>query len=269
MTWSGVLTLAVGLAAFAGCSDNPRPVNPSFRITYGEADRARVEMSTQRRPLPRPLVIVSGYLDFFASRANLARRNLRTVIDDDRVLVVDAHPSTYPEMRQALIDAVDKAFPTDDPDYTTEVDVIGQSIGGLVASYAAAPSQDPARPRRLRVARLFAVSTPFRGSSMARRWGFTAFHRSMTPGSPFIGYVDACAARAAYEVVPYVLLGDSVIGVANAAPRGATPFWLSTQALFPHPESQDDKRIYIDIARRLRGETPFSTPPPAPLPDGP
>ena len=102
---------------------------------------------------------------------------------------------------------------------------------------------------------------------MAQRWGFTEFHRALEPGSPLISYVERCAADARYEVVPYVLLGDDVIGVANAAPCGATPFWLPTQAPFVHPESQDDKRIYTDIAKRLRGETPFSTPPPAPLPE--
>jgi pimeloyl-ACP methyl ester carboxylesterase len=262
----GVILLLTLALCVGGCADEPKPINPSFRLSYSEVDRARAEMSMDRRPLERPLVIVAGYLDFFASRGHLARRNLQTALDDDRMLVVESAPSTYAEMRQVLIDAVDKAFPSDDPVYTTEVDVIGQSLGGLVAIYAAAPPKDPAHPRRLRIKRLFAVSTPFRGSAMAGRIGFTDFQKSMAPGAPLIEYVQDCGERASYEVVPYVLLGDDVIGVTNAAPRGTTPFWLATQAPFVHPESQDDKRIYTDIARRLRGERPYSHPPPAALP---
>ena len=75
------------------------------------------------------------------------------------------------------------------------------------------------------------------------------------------------AAFRGYRIYPYVRLGDIVVGPENAAPAGQTPWWVHNPPLrSAHLAAAVDDRILADIARRLRGETPFAQDPPAPLP---
>jgi hypothetical protein len=71
----------------------------------------------------------------------------------------------------------------------------------------------------------------------------------------------------AYELVPYVRLGDSIVGPEHAAPEGQTPWWVPLPAAeTAHIGAFGDARILADIARRLRDERPLTEDPPAPLP---
>jgi hypothetical protein len=256
------------LATFAlGCVNAPNPPNPSFPVTFDQADTALSEMAAAPRPLQRPLVVIGGFWDFNVT-SPIYRHHFRRLTSDDRIVCVSVgFCGSFDECRRKVIDAVDAAFPSDDPDWTTEVDVVGASLGGLVGRVAAAPSPDPARPRRLKVARLFTVASPHAGAVMASMFGFTSYHRDMTPGSPFLTSLADADRSAGYELYPYVRLGDGIVGDANAAPPDQTPLWLANPPLhLAHAGAIMDARILADIARRLRGETPFSTLPPAPLP---
>jgi pimeloyl-ACP methyl ester carboxylesterase len=258
----------LALLLIAGCADNPPPANPSFPVSFSDAWRVHKELAAARRPLARPLVIVGGYWDFFNINAGFARNVLREVIDDDRMVIVNVNTGhSVQDLRRALIETVDREFPSVDPAFTTEIDVVGQSLGGLIARYAAAPSDDPAQPRRLKVARLFTISSPHRGADFAA-YGITDFQRDLAPGSAFLARVEQFDGSAAYELHPYVLLGDSFVGHRNAAPTGSTPYWLASQSIQAHPASQSDRRILADIALRLRGESPFSRLPAAAFPPG-
>ena len=75
---------------------------------------------------------------------------------DDRVASVQLGWSVDVEVfRQRIINAVDEAFPSNDPVWTTEVDVIGFSMGGLAPRYAAmAPTSTSKSQRRLKIHRL-------------------------------------------------------------------------------------------------------------------
>jgi hypothetical protein len=54
----------------------------------------------------------------------------------------------------------------------------------------------------------------------------------------------------------------------HAAPPGANPFWLPNPPLkMAHLGAIMDIRILADIARRLRGEEPFTQFPATPLPE--
>jgi hypothetical protein len=254
----------------AGCTDAPRPVNPSFPVSFWHAQKALDEMAADPRPLRRPLVLVGGYMDWFAVNPAVIKGELDRALvggaDRVRVLALPITGSLADQGRW-LVDEVERAFPSDDPDWTTEVDVIGFSLGGLIPRVAAAPADDPARPKRLRLARLFSVGSPHRGSVIAARLGFTEFHRDLAPGSAFMARLAARDAAAEYEVIPYVLLGDSTVGARNAAPPGvAAAWWLAGPTLLSHYDAMFDRRIVADIARRLRDEPPLSTYPPAPLP---
>lgn len=260
---SAVIILTLGL----GCA-SPRPVNPSFAITPDQAEQVLREMADQPRPLQRPVVIIGGLFDPNFSTA-LLRSRVHKISGDERIIpVVVGFKSSMDECRQAVIAAVDEAFPSADPEWTVEVDVIGASLGGLVGRYAAAPSHDPAQPRRLRVARLFTISSPHSGAVLARAISLNSMHSDMKPQSAFLKSLAAADGQAGYELYPYVLLNDRIVGEKHAAPPGQSPWWLAGRPFHGgHGGSWHDPRIFADIARRLRGETPFTTVPPEPLPE--
>ncbi|MBI4602842.1 MAG: hypothetical protein HY721_12870 [Planctomycetes bacterium] len=243
------------------------PVNPSFAIGAGDAARELRAARQAPRRLARPVVVLGGYLDPMG--AAWIAREVRRLTGDERVLAVH-FPScgTFDACRDRLIAAVDRAFPSTDPSWTTEVDAIGVSMGGLVARHAAmAGAGGRLGARRLKLARLFTMSTPHRGAAMAELPCFLELHRDMRPGSAFLARLDAGYPSCEYELFPYVQLGDRIVGVRNAAPPGEEPWWVP-RGLCPlaHIAVVLDPRIQLDIARRLRGEEPVAREPRSPVP---
>jgi hypothetical protein len=254
------------LLCVTGCT--AAPSNPSFPITSTEAHQAIEQMRCNPKSLPRPVLLIGGFLDpsivpaldqsFFAS----------VTINAKLIPVSIGFCNSFAECREKVIAAVDTACPSSDPIWTTEVDVVGASLGGLVARYAAAPSPDSAHPRRLRIARLFSISSPQSGSKLAKDLGFTDFHKEIRPNSAFLKVLAAEDPDAGYKLYPYVLLNDTIIDARYAAPPGDTAFWLPNDSLLPsHDAAMVDQRILADIARRLREEPPFSRFPATPLPE--
>ena len=89
--------------------------------------------------------------------------------------------------------------------------------------------------------------------------------RDMRPGSAM--YARLAAERPTCEVFSYTRLDDQIVGEAFATTPGGDLWWLDN----PRPERSHigaltDGRILLDIVRRLRGEPPVATSPPAPLP---
>lgn len=224
-------------------------------------------MKAGPHPLARPLVIIGGFLDFDVSPV-LLKGKFKSLTGEDRIVTVSvALCGSFEECRAHVIDAVQKAYPSADPACTVEVDVIGVSLGGLAARYAATPSHDPARPRRLKLARLFTIGSPHSGSRLATI-GFTGFHNDVRRGSTFLKTLAETDHQAGYELYPYVRLGDEIVGAENAAPPGRPPLWLASPPLMiQHLAALSDPRILADIALRLRGDPPFSTLPGSPLPE--
>lgn len=285
----GVLALLILTLAPTGCIDIgiTKPENPSFAIKAKDAAALLKQMSADPRPLERPLVILAGIGDPGLGPMLLERRLREVVRVDDpegrrRSLQVSyAFNSTFEGCRRTVVDAVERAFPCDDPDQTTEVDVIGISLGGTVARYASMgpPEQAAAAPqrvddaphahKRLRIARLFTISAPHVGATQA---GHTPpilpLYGELRTGSPFMTKLAASSASVSYPIYPYVRLGDKTVGVENAAPQGQIARWLPNLPFeIAHGQAWTDPRIVADIARRLRDESPLSTDPPAPLPD--
>ena len=294
-----VATLALSLAAGAlqGCTELGT-VNRSFAVRSPDAQAALAEMADDREPLARPVVVLGGYSDPGIAAPRLAAE-LRKVLaerEGARVITVSfPFCVSFDQCRDRVIRAVDKLFPNpDDPTKTAEVDVIGISMGGLVARHAAAPEGGGTEgARRLNVRRLFTVSSPHRGARLAAlpTFSFGRLQGDMRAGSDFLTALDerecaaalaASAARAEdgvgggppdpfayidYELYPYVRLGDGIVGPENAAPAGMTPIWVPSLPLQdPHILASSDARIIADIARHLRDEPPFATYPPQPLP---
>ncbi len=254
------------LLVAVGCG-NPKPVNSSFPVTSKDARRALKDMSARPAQLQRPLVIIGGYMDPNVSPTCL-RLAFKKHTGDQRIIGVPVGLyDSFEDCRRKVIAAVDKAFPSTDPQWTTEVDVIGASLGGLVARYAAAPCRDADHPRRLHIARLFTIASPHSGAKLAKLAALNQIQADMRPGSEFLHYLAQCDVSAGYELYPYARLKDNLVGEQYASPPGVNPLWLPT-GLFEggHSGAWHDPRILADIARRLRGEPPFSTTPASPLP---
>jgi len=243
-------------------------VNPSFSLTQPQAHQAIEQMRDDPRQLDRPLVVISGFFDPNIS-PTLFKCFFKGVTRDATIIPVSVgFCGSFAECRQRVIEAVDKACPSDDPVWTTGVDVVGASLGGLVARFAAAPSPDQAQPRRLRIVRLFSISSPHSGAKLAQSIALTDYHRDFRPGSPFLNTLASEDAGEAYQLVPYVHLNDEIVGDRNAAPPGKTAYWLPNDSILPpHAAAMIDERILADIARRLRDEPAFTKSPAAPLPD--
>jgi pimeloyl-ACP methyl ester carboxylesterase len=262
-----MLTLTAGIAGIPGCGPPPR-VNPSFSVTTSDARAALRAMRDDPRPLARPLVILGGFSDpgWVAYKVRSTVLKLFDRGDRGRIIAVNfTGTGSFEQCRRRVIRAVNERFPSDDPARTVEVDVIGISMGGLVARVAA----DEATPgeRRLRVARLFTIASPLRGARLAswHRVALTSMHRDMRAGSPLLQRLNARPPD--YPVVSYSRLNDGIVGAAYASPAGQGVWWLDNAPLeHSHWAALHDPRILADIARRLRSETPFTTDPPAPLP---
>ena len=245
------------------------PVNPSLSITLDEAEIALEEMAADPTPLDRPLIVLGGFIDPGLGPWWVGRRLRRLVSDPGRILEISyATCCTIRECRERTIAAVDAAFASDDPDWTTEVDVVGLSLGGVIAREACAPAPAGSTSRRrLRVARIFSLSSPHRGASLAGAPLVHPLQEDLRPASDLVRRLDDEYRTATYELFAYVRLGDFWIGPENAAPFGETPWWLSN-GLFnsAHDMGCIDVRAHADIARRLRSEAPYATRPPAPIP---
>jgi pimeloyl-ACP methyl ester carboxylesterase len=259
----GLLCLAAALVM--GCSELPR--DPSFPVSYRQASDAMSEMRHAPKPLARPLVVIGGFGDPNISPPLFAHC-FRDLTGPGKIIRVSVgFCGSFEACRAKVIEAVQKACPSDDPNWTTEVDVVGASLGGVVARYAAAPPPEGTPQRRLKVARLFSISSPHDGAELAEHIALTQFHRDLRPNSPFMQRLATFDADVKYELIPYVHLGDDIVGAEHAAPPGQSPYWLpGPPILSEHASAMMDPRILADIARHLRGEEPFIRPPASPLP---
>ncbi len=244
------------------------PDNPSFPLTIPEAHRALQAMIAKPAPLTRPLVIIGGYEDRFISQT-LATQYFGAMIKDPKFITVSLHDcGSFEECRARILDEVNRACGNTDPNWTAEVDVVGVSLGGMAARYAAAPSRDPHSPQRLRIARLFTLSSPLAGAKVAML-GFTDFQRDIQPNSDVQKYLASAEPDPKYEIYSYVHLDDEMVGQENAAIPGRNPYWLPNVPglpILPHEAIMLDERVFADVTRRLRGETPFTLPTMTPLP---
>ncbi len=259
--------VAIAAVAFSmttiGCS---APRNPSFDLSLRQARVDLDAMRSDRRPLERPLVVLSGYGDPGLA-AGYIRGKLELVVEGD--VIVDHAPAgcdTFDDCRAELIEVVEGALAADGRSIeTTEVDIVANSMGGLVAAYAAAPIEGLPR---LRVRRLFTISSPFLGARMAELPALGDMPVDMRPESAFTAMLGEHVAARDYALYPYARLGDTWVGVERTAPEGEVPWWVSNAPFEPaHMTAFTDPRIRADIVRRLRGEAPYATEPRAPLPE--
>ena len=295
-----LLVIIAAAMLVAGCAATPKGGNPSFALTVEEARADLARMAKDPRPLRRPVVILGGFADPGIGGLAVGTEIRKYLRDPQVVCVSFFFCDSFDGCRQKVIEAVDRAFPTDDPNQTVEVDVIGLSMGGLVGRYCAADftaaehrtsniehrmlsasttttttttttMMTSGNHRRLRVHALFTCSSPHQGA--VRAGAFPLLLRmqgDMIGGSDFLRQLEEAerCGGVGYELAPYVRLGDEVVGPPNAAPRGRVAWWVPNQpGQVAHIGAMTDPRILADVVRRLRGETPWTSEPPAPLPE--
>ncbi len=273
------LSLLHALAVMPGCKSADYP-NPSFPLSVREAKHELAQMADEPVVLDRPVVVLGGWGDLLGLPPAHLARLLRQATGDDRIIAIGYGGClNFDACRSRTIKHIEKAFPSGDPDLTTEVDVIGFSMGGIVARYTAIPqsSEDLAQPaaddvghpgKRLNIARLYTISTPHRGAFIASKIAPGKLARDMKPDAPFMQSLDRHLAEADYPVIAYVRLKDLIVGEFNAAPHDQHPYWLpSLPFAASHRDAYKDPRIVADLAKHLRGEAPYTTTPPTPLPE--
>ncbi len=256
--------LVVGISG-GGCHSQPSG-NPSFPLTTREAKQAILDMRHDPVMPERPIVVLGGIYDPGVVASALDRKiRLATHPDTPVVHVTFLGARTFGKCRDRVLDAVEEQLSGDDVGILPEVDVVAVSMGGLVARYAALPTEDD--PRFLRIRNLYTMSSPHRGAALARISPFDKRARDMRAGSAFLEMLDDALPEAAYEIIPYTRLHDAVVGEENTAPLGQNPWWVPTPSFqFAHLTAFSDLRILADIMRRLRGETPYTIDPAEPLP---
>lgn len=262
--------LLVAPLTIVGCG----PANPSFNVSETEAYRAFESMAMRPVAAERPVLILGGFGDPGIASGTICDVMQSAFSTDEFIVVRFTDCENFDDCRARVIAAVD-ATPSSighvpgETGETIEVDVIGNSMGGLVARYAAIPADRLAcgDGRRLKIRRLYTISTPHRGAALARLLEHDDLVGAMCAGSHVLELLDQALSDADYELVCYCRLNDEVVGTANTAPPGMTPYWLPTPPLqFAHLLAYADRRILADIAHRLRNEPPFTSAPPAPLP---
>lgn len=243
-----------------GCAMPRRDPNPSFPTTKEEAQADLKRMSAAPLPLERPLVVLAGIGDPNISSAALIR-GIAPCVTGTVVELGFFNEFTFEGCRQKLLRDLATELGTN-PDHLPEVDVVAFSMGGLIARDAAIPDK---AGRRLRIRRLYTVSTPHEGARLAGIPLGLPQGEDMTPTSDFIEKLRRTPRT--YELVCYARLDDNTVGEEFAAPEGEPLWWVPTPSgEWSHMAAFNDPRIIADIARRLRGERPLARPPAAPLP---
>jgi pimeloyl-ACP methyl ester carboxylesterase len=250
-----LVSLRAALAVF-GQGGSDRAFRHDARAVAAELARLRATPA----PLPRPVVILSGYHTpvqvAWWVRVQLTRLtsgnpgDFMTVSYPTRTRIEQAAEQSIAAVRNRWREPRD-------------VDAVGISMGGLVARYAAlAPERrtHPARPTqvsddRLRVSRLFTFATPHQGSIRAQKVAPDDAARDMKPGSPFLAALNAH--QRDYPVVSYVHRGDNFVVPEAAAPPGQAAFTADGSRLMSHFTTAHNPWFLVDIARRLRGEPPL------------
>lgn len=234
-------------------------VNPAFCPTPEELDAQWAQLAATPYEHPRPVVVLCGWRAPLAALKSL-RANLRALMPGTRVLPI-AFPraSSMQEADRATRNVLEARNLADTP-----LDVVALSMGGLVARALAAGTF--AAP--IQIVNLFTFATPHRGAVLAKYIRPDAAARDMRPGSAFLQDLDAALDRAAFNLTPYGYLRDWWVGCENTAPPGHTPIWLDPLGLrgrtLSHFMITTERRIILDVALRLRGLPPLSTPGPLP-----
>ncbi|GAB4548420.1 MAG: hypothetical protein Tsb0013_08970 [Phycisphaerales bacterium] len=252
--------LVLGCLLLAGCVREV-PTNPAFDLSVEEARREIEAMEAEKKPFRRPVLVLAGFGDPGLAALEIAERLRRTTTTPERVTsVAYLFDPTIESAREKTIRHARERF--DDGEF----DIVGFSMGGLIARLACEPV-DEGLPA-LRAETIFTISTPNRGAKAADLPSFDPKVLAMRPGSALLRRLQDTLEDAPYELICYVRLGDGIVGHENASPFGHPVLWVPNEPYdFAHLGAGSDPRLIADIARRLRGERAYADLRGAPVPE--
>lgn len=235
-------------------------VNPDFQISREALAEEQARMAANPKALARPVLVLAGWRSPAITARVVARSLERLTSQHSADFLVLAYPmlASFDSIVERVQRRAAQAFPGAGNNCSAPLDVVAISMGGLVARAAAIDSPAPG----LAITRLFTIATPHRGARLAR-W-IRPDHAAgvMRPGSAPLARLDTALGSRRYELVCYAQLRDWWIGTASAAPPGHDPCWTDVQVpigrALSHFVVNRNPLITIDIARRLRGETPLA-----------
>lgn len=229
-------------------------INPQFHAPPTLLQAIKAQLNSQPLVVQRPLVIITGYHSPSVP-ARVAAKLLAefNAISPDSTLIVSHMFATKTEDAISIVSRSIRARGWE----STPVDVIGISMGGLIARALSLHNL-------AQIKRLFTLATPHLGASFSQEAAPDPAAIDMCFGSPFLRALDSHLGQRPYELVCYATLRDWLVGARNTAPEGIVPHWvdpISIPARFAsHFFVSHDRRIMADIALRLRGLNPISSP---------
>ncbi|MEM1329291.1 MAG: hypothetical protein AAGG07_01890 [Planctomycetota bacterium] len=239
-------------------------------MTKEEVRSLQEEMEADPKPLRRPVVLLSGYrapptmIGALESRL----RRLTGASSENMLAITYSFDGDIDDIADNVVERVEREWPSEDPEWTVEVDVVAISMGGLVGRAAADdPAKRGAARKRLNAARIFTLASPNNGAKSANLLSLTPAANDMKPGSEWLAELNGRLGEQRYELIPYAQLNDVIVGARNTTPPGMDPYWTGGTAFFSHSTISENPWVLTDIARRLRGEVPIADEPSAPPSD--
>lgn len=231
-------------------------------------------MLASKKSLARPVLILNGYHGWsglaYSHRDRLAQ--LTSKNKDDFLAVSYAFATDIVDAATQVLNAMQERW-GDAHGRLPQVDVLGISMGGLVARWCAMtpearaklPAVSGQRGGRsgsipqisLDVARLFTFASPHRGAILADKIAPDPAGQAMKTNSPFVAALNDAAALQSTrinEMICYTQLRDTWVGAKNTAPPGVHPCWVDGPPLFAHFTAARNPIVFADVARQLRGE---------------
>ncbi|MDX2132972.1 MAG: hypothetical protein SFY69_13065 [Planctomycetota bacterium] len=224
-------------------------VQPSA-MSFDEAARFCAGLRRSPTPLARPVVVLDGWHSPGITAWGLARRLCAMTSRRWR----DFTWSTYAwaiSLEMACAHAHKTLAKADL--LGREIDVVGISMGGLVARALAGGVLGGGD---VRIHRLFTIASPHQGARLARHIRLDRASAQMKPGSAFLASLDRALGDATFRLRSYGIGRDWLVGAENVAPPRARAIVVSPRGVFArrlsHFASIYDPRIQGDIAWRLR-----------------
>jgi hypothetical protein len=238
----------------------PGPDNLNFLPPPGGLGPIRERLRASPKAASRPLLVLGGWRTPRLGALGLASK-LRQLTGFDKSKI-HAFGFFWNGSLESAIDEFLEDVAVDIPEAVgespTTVDVVGLSMGGIVARLASIPRFAGNRTP-IKIARLFTMGSPHRGAVAARVIAPDRAARQLKPGSKILRDMDHDQAHLPYPIYCYARLNDWVVGAENTAPIGLYPFWVPGPPLISHHTIGMDDLILLDIALRLRGEEPIAS----------
>jgi pimeloyl-ACP methyl ester carboxylesterase len=218
---------------------------PEYRLAGREVPAARrrlKEMIAAPRPLPRPLVLLHGWLDLPLRMKRMADFVRRCSTNAEGMVHLPAMTGSGP------IDGLAKKL-AEDCARLGEVDVVAHSMGNLATRQAV-------RSHGLKVGRLFSLAGPHGGGRYT--WPLRRIHaqiRDMSPGSDFLTGLNADPASHDFEIRTWRVVADSVVSRASAHLVGEDHHELPPRLLMDsHVNIAQDVRVIAEVIDLLLSE---------------